>query len=104
MVIDGFLLLAIMLAVAVALFVLVIVMERVLVAPKANTEGMGSAPVESGERTILSARTVGFEYYYYALVFVLIEALFVLLFLWAQNQKALGLSIFMGVATRRQCK
>ena len=61
--------------------------------PKTKPVGKGSAPIESGERSIAGMRNVGFQYFFYALVFVVFEALLVLVFLWASSAKSLGLLI-----------
>ncbi len=65
--------------------------------PKIKPTGMGMAPVESAERPFAGSRLVGFQYYLYAIVFVIIEALLVFLFLWGQSAQQLGVAVFIGV-------
>jgi NADH:ubiquinone oxidoreductase subunit 3 (subunit A) len=65
--------------------------------PKTKPVGKGSAPIESGERSISGMRNVGFQYFFYALIFVILEAISVLIFLWAGSSKLLGVGIAIPV-------
>ena len=65
--------------------------------PKTKPVGKGSAPIESGERSISGMRNVGFQYFFYALIFVVLEAIMVLVFLWAESAKLLSISISASV-------
>ncbi len=95
--INVFLLLAFLLAGGVLAFVFGLVIED-LISPKVRPTGMGKAPVESAERPVTIARTLGFQYYFYAMLFVVFEAMFVPLFLWAGAVKTAGPYVFIGVA------
>ena len=95
---NDFLLLLIILAGGVAALLLPIIIEG-FISPRAKVVGMGNAAVESAERPLFSARTLGFQYYFYAIMFVVFEALIVLLFLWAGDVKGLGLYVFFGVGS-----
>ena len=61
--------------------------------PKTKPVGKGSFPIESGERSIAGMRNVGFQYFFYALISVVLEAMSVLVFLWAESAKSLVISI-----------
>lgn len=63
------------------------------ISPKTRTSRSGGAPVESGERSILGMRSVGFQYFFYALVFVIFEAMLVLVFLWAKSAKSISILV-----------
>ncbi|MEM0143043.1 MAG: NADH-quinone oxidoreductase subunit A [Candidatus Parvarchaeum sp.] len=65
--------------------------------PRTKAVGKGSFPIESGERSISGMRNVGFQYFFYALIFVVLEAISVLVFLWAESAKSLALSISLSV-------
>jgi NADH-ubiquinone/plastoquinone oxidoreductase, chain 3. len=78
-------------------WILLITIEHII-SPRTKAAGMGRAPIESAERSLTASRIVGFQYYQYAIIFVVIEALFVLLFLWGENARILGLQPFIGVS------
>ncbi len=67
------------------------------VSPKTKARGKGKFPIESGERSLFGMRDVGFQYFFYALVFVVFEALLVLIFLWAESAKLLSVYISIPV-------
>ncbi|EFD92731.1 MAG: ABC-type transport system-like protein [Candidatus Parvarchaeum acidophilus ARMAN-5] len=46
---------------------------------------------------IAGMRNVGFQYFFYALIFVILEAISVLIFLWAGSSKLLGVGIAIPV-------
>ena len=96
--ISNFVILAAMLVVSALVWIGIIFLER-FISPRVQSGGMSKAPIESAERSIASARTVGFQYFFYAIIFVVVEALMVLLFLWAQSARAIGLYVFLGVGT-----
>ena len=93
---NDFLLLLVVLVGGVAALLLPIIIEG-FISPKVKAVGVGTVAVESAERPLFSARTVGFQYYFYAVMFVISEAMIVLLFLWAGDVKGLGLYVFSGV-------
>lgn len=95
--INVFLILAFLLAGGIAAFVVGLIMENLL-SPKVKPVGMGKAPIESAERSLTVARTLGFQYYFYAMLFVVFEAMFVPLILWASAMKNEGFYIFAGVS------
>jgi NADH:ubiquinone oxidoreductase subunit 3 (subunit A) len=95
--INAFLILAFLLAGGVIAFAFGLILEDIL-SPKVKPTGMGKAPIESAERPITVARTLGFQYYFYAMLFVVFEAMFVPLFLWASAIKSAGLFAFIGVS------
>ena len=68
-----------------------------LISPKTKIVGMGSFPVESAERSIAGMRNVGFQYFFYALIFVVLEAISVLVFLWAESAKSLNAYISISI-------
>ena len=96
MVQGSFALLSLFLVASAVVWAATIGIER-LISPKIKYGGMAHAAVESAERPLFLARTVGFQYFFYAIIFVVFEALFVLLFLWAEYSRSLGLSVFLGV-------
>ena len=96
MAINNFIVLFVFL-VASGLGLLALMYVENLLSPKIKPTGMGRALVESAERPFAGSRLVGFQYYLYAIVFVIIEALLVFLFLWGQNAIPLGAMIFVGV-------
>lgn len=67
-----------------------------LISPKVKATGMAEVAVESAERPLPGARLVGFQYYLYAILFVVIEALLVFLLLWAQSSPRIGIYTFLG--------
>ncbi len=67
------------------------------ISPKTKAVGKGNAPIESAERTIGSMRNVGFQYFFYALIFVIFEAIFVFIFLWAESARSLSAYISIPV-------
>lgn len=94
---DNFVLFAVFLVISVFLWIALIFTEK-LFSPKIKARGMGNAAVESGEKSIVLSRLVGFQYYFYALMFVIVEVFLVLLFLWSQNAKILGSNVFISIA------
>ena len=87
--INQFMLLAVFALLSAALFSLLLYIEY-LISGKRKNVGMGKENVESGERTISLSRVVGFEYYKYILLFVLIEAFLTFLLPLFQDGKDLG--------------
>lgn len=67
------------------------------ISPRVKPAGVARLAVESAERPRPGARLVGFQYYLYAILFVIIEAMFVPLFLWGENAAQLGLTVFIAV-------
>ncbi len=65
--------------------------------PKTKAVGKGSSPIESGERSFAGMRNVGFQYFFYALIFVVLEAMSVLVFLWAESAKSVSIYISIPV-------
>ena len=84
--------------IASALFIILLMHLEDFLNPRAKESGMGNVAVESAERPLAGPRLVGFQYYLYAIVFVVIEALTVFLFLWGASIKQLGVAIFIGVS------
>lgn len=97
MALDNFVMLFIFLAASAGLLVLLVYLED-FISPRIKPAGMAKVAVESAERPFAGARFVGFQYYLYAILFVIIEALLVFLFLWGQNVVQLGVSVFIAVA------
>ncbi len=95
--VNNFLILAIFTIVGIGLWIGMIVMENVL-SPRVKARGMGPAVIESGEKSLTLSRLVGFGYYFYAILFVIMEALLVLVFLWSQNAQLLGPYMFIVIA------
>ncbi len=93
---GDFIVLFIFLLISCALLVSLIYLED-FISPKVKPAGMGNAAVESAERPFAGSRLVGFQYYLYAILFVIIEALLVFLFLWGQNIQELGIAVFVAV-------
>ncbi|MCL4399085.1 hypothetical protein M1293_01040 [Candidatus Parvarchaeota archaeon] len=93
---NGFVLLGIFLVASSLVWVFTMVIAKA-VSPRIKYGGMAHVAVESAERPLFKARTVGFQYFFYAIMFVVFEALFVLLFLWAEYSKSLGVIVFLGV-------
>ena len=91
-----FALFGLLILVSIAVWVFLIKLSDFL-SPRTVAVGRGSAPIESGERTILGMRTVGFQYFFYPLIFVILEAIFLLVFLWAESARFLGAFISMSV-------
>ncbi|MCL5009965.1 MAG: NADH-quinone oxidoreductase subunit A [Candidatus Parvarchaeota archaeon] len=95
--INAFLILAFLLAAGTLAFIFGLVVENIL-SPKVKPIGMGKTAIESAEKPLTVARRLGFQYYFYAMLFVVLEALFVPLFLWADSIRADGVYVFIGVA------
>ncbi len=59
---------------------------------------MAKAPIESTEKSLSPSRTVGFSYYYYAIIFVVLEAVFVLLIIFGNYLRSMAYIYFIGVS------
>ncbi|EEZ92587.1 MAG: hypothetical protein BJBARM4_0821 [Candidatus Parvarchaeum acidiphilum ARMAN-4] len=92
----GFALFGLLIIVAVIVWTFFIKLSD-FISPRTKPVGKGSAPIESGERSIAGMRNVGFQYFFYALIFVVLEAISVLVFLWAESAKSLAISISVPV-------
>lgn len=81
------------------LFSIALLIERII-SPRVKAEGMGEERVESSERSVFPYRVVGFQYFMYALVFVILEAVILPSMLLASDIRSLGLSfsIFFAVS------
>ena len=88
----GFALFGLLIIVAVIVWISFIKLSSFL-SPKTKAVGKGGFPIESGERSIAGMRNVGFQYFFYALIFVVLEAISVLVFLWAESAKSLNIYI-----------
>ncbi len=95
--IDQFVLLAIFAVLSAALFSALLYIEY-LISSKRKNAGMGKENVESGERTISLSRVVGFEYYQYILLFVVIEAFLTFLLPLFQDGRGLGAYFIIGTS------
>lgn len=91
-----FVLFGLLILVAIAVWISFIKVSDFL-SPKTKPVGKGKAPIESGERSIAGMREVGFQYFFYALVFVVFEAIFVLIFLWAESARSLSYVISISI-------
>ncbi len=96
MAINNFIVLFVFLVIS-GIGLIALVYAEDLLSPKIKPTGMGKALVESAERPFAGSRLVGFQYYLYAIIFVIIEALLVFLFLWGQSAQRLGIVVFVGV-------
>ncbi len=72
---------------AIALFGIALVIEKII-SPGVKPQGFGSERIESSERSIAPYRVVGFQYFLYALVFVIFEAVFVVSLFFVQNLRS----------------
>ncbi len=95
--VSSFLVVGLLILASILAWLLLIYVENLL-SPRTKPVGMGKSPIESGERSLTASRFVGFQYYQYAIVFVVVEALFLLLFLWGQNARVLGSGPFIGIS------
>lgn len=93
---GDFVLLLVFLVISGGLLVSLVYLED-FISPKVSPSGMGRAAVESAERPFHGSRLVGFQYYLYAIIFVVIEALLVFLLLWGESVSQLGITTFVGV-------
>ena len=91
-----FVLLGLLILVATVVWIFFIKLSD-FISPKTKAVGKGKFPIESGERSIAGMRNVGFQYFFYALVFVVLEAISVLVFLWAESAKSLDAGISIAV-------
>ncbi len=71
--INQFLLLAIFIIAGVGLFTLLLIIEKLL-SPNSKPVGAGRERIESAERSVPMSRMVGFQYFFYAFIFVIFEA------------------------------
>ncbi|MCL4400822.1 MAG: NADH-quinone oxidoreductase subunit A [Candidatus Parvarchaeota archaeon] len=94
--INAFLVLFIFIIISGGVLVLLVYLEDII-SPKVKSVGMAKAPVESAEKPLPGARLVGFQYYLYAILFVIIEALLVFLLLWAQDSSKIGIYVFTAI-------
>ena len=70
----GFALFGLLIIVAVIVWISFIKLSSFL-SPKTKAVGKGGFPIESGERSIAGMRNVGFQYFFYALIFVVLETI-----------------------------
>ncbi len=94
--INDFVLLLVFMVISGGMLVGLLYLEDFL-SPKIKSTGMGSVIIESAERPVSSSRLLGFQYYFYAIIFVVVEAMLVFLLLWSQSVAQIGAAVFVGV-------
>ncbi|MDP8012515.1 MAG: hypothetical protein RAK22_00225 [Nanoarchaeota archaeon] len=85
--IDQFWLLLVFIIGAVTLFGIALIIEKII-SPGVKPQGFGRERIESSERSIAPYRVVGFQYFLYALVFVVFEAVFVVSLFFVQDLRS----------------
>lgn len=95
--VDQFLLFAVFIFAGVGFFVLLLIIEK-LISPGIRPVGIGKERVESAERSFPMSRAVGFQYFFYAFIFVIFEALLVLLLITVPSIRSFPYVFSVGLA------